>query len=298
MACYHPSSINVQRRATSESASRFDSVKVPCGKCLGCRTDQGRDWTIRIVHESSLHPLSSWFATFTYHDAHIPGTFDEDPRQFGSLDPEDMRLFVRRLRKRTKNKVGYYICGEYGDTTDRPHYHAALFGVQFLDRVQVGERSGIPVYRSEMLEAAWPLGHCEISPLSAKSASYVAGYVTKKAHERVDPRKHLRVDTVTGEIVRLVPEFSRQSRRPALGRTWLEKNWEDVYPRDFVMLAGTPFKPPRYYDKRMEDICPELMEEVRFQRWKDIEEIGDEKLIMAEKIHRSRVKLFEQRGKV
>lgn len=131
-----------------------------------------------------------------------------------------------------------------------------------------------------------------------KTASYVAGYVTKKAAEKVDPTKHLRVNPDTGEIVELTKEFSRMSRRPGLGRDYLERYWTDIYPRDFVAVNGSFFKPPRYYDRAMEDINPEIMEEVRFQRWKDAEEIGDDKLIMKEKIHRARMALFEGREAV
>ena len=217
----------------------------------------------------------------------------------GTLEPRDPELFIKRLRKRSSlAKIGYFLCGEYGDTSDRPHYHAAVFGAPFMDKSQVGERTGYPVFRSLMLEQTWGLGHCEITPLNWKSASYVAGYVTKKAREKTDPVKHLRVNPLTGEIVSLQPEFQRMSRRPGLGRNWLEQYWTDVYPQDFVMINGSPFKPPRYYDRRMEHINPEIMEEVRYQRYLDAEEIDDEQLIMKEKVHRSRLKLFSNRGKV
>lgn len=88
------------------------------------------------------------------------------------------------------------------------------------------------------------------------------------------------------------------SRRPAIGKRWLERYWEDAYPHDFVIMNGHPFKPPRYYDRWMDQHHPEIMEEVRHQRWKDAEQIGDEKLIMKEKIHRARTTLFGKRNKL
>lgn len=297
MACYHPSKINVDRRLLGDETRR-DAVTVPCGKCRGCRADQGRDWAIRIKHESDLHPDASWFITLTYDDKHIPGTWPDDERTIGSLDPDDVSLFLKRLRKRSGSKIGYYLCGEYGERSDRPHYHLALFGMRFLDKTMVGERRGYGVFRSPTLERSWRYGNSEITGLTWKSASYVAGYVSKKVTERANPTKHLRVHEVSGEIFEVEPEFSRMSRRPALGRNWLDKYWKDVYPRDYVVMNGTPFKPPRYYDRRMEEIAPEVMEQVRYQRWKDAEEIGDEKLIMMEKVHRARDSLFKDRGKV
>lgn len=126
----------------------------------------------------------------------------------------------------------------------------------------------------------------------------MAGYVRKKVKRRHEQKRFERVDPATGELVQLLPEFSRMSRRPAIAREWLERYWSDVYPRDFVVMNGRPFKPPRYYDKWAEENIPEIFEEVRHQRWLDAEQIGDEKLIMKEKIHRARVNLFQPRNKL
>lgn len=270
---------------------RKDSVTVPCGTCLGCRADQGRQWAIRIMHESALHPTSSWFATLTYDPASLPET--------GTLEPDDVQLFMKRLRRKSQlTKISYYLCGEYGERNNRPHYHAAFFGIPFLDKEKIGERNGYPVFSSDTLQRTWGLGSTELTTLTWRSASYVAGYVTKKAREKTDPTKHLRVDPATGEIHALTPEFARMSRRPALGLTWLQQFWRDVYPNDFVVMDGSPIKPPRYYDRAMEKINPEIMEEVRHQRFLDTEQISDEKLIMAEKIHRARMRLFNRRDKI
>jgi hypothetical protein len=142
------------------------------------------------------------------------------------------------------------------------------------------------------------MGITELTPLTAEAALYVAGYVRKKVRQKDAPEWYTRVDKRTGELTELVPEFGRMSRNPAIGRRWIEEYWQDVYPSDFVLLQGKPRKPPRYYDKWMEDNQPELMEEVRHQRWQDAEQIGDEKLIMKEKVHRARVRLFSGRNKV
>lgn len=298
MACYHPSKVDVDRRLMGDKTRR-DSVTVPCGKCLGCRSDQAREWAIRLTHESQLHPESSWFITLTYNEQHLPGQWPDDERTRGTLDPDEITLFLKRLRKKSVlRKFSYFLCGEYGGQTDRPHYHFASFGIPFLDRQQLGTRKDNHVYHSDLLEETWGMGATELTTLTWKSASYVAGYVTAKVVEKADPTNHLRVDPQTGEIFEVVPEFQRMSRRPALGRKWLEKHWTDVYPRDFVIMDGSPFKPPRYYDRWMEQHHPEVMEEVRHQRFLDAEEIGDDKLIMAEKIHRARVNLFQRRNTI
>lgn len=290
MACYHPSKIDVERRAMAGSPPRRDAVTVPCGSCIGCRSDQGREWAIRLMHEALLHPGAAWFITLTYSPENLP--------ENGSLQPADCQLFFKRFRKKQRNRIRYFLCGEYGEVTDRPHYHAIILGAPLLDKRHIGDRNGFPVWTSQLLESTWEHGLVDVTSVTWKTASYVAGYVTKKAKERSDPTKHLRVDPDTGEIVELTKEFSRMSRRPGLGRDYLERYWRDIYPRDFVAVNGSFFKPPRYYDRAMEDINPELMEEVRFQRWKDAEEIGDDRLIMKEKVHRARMALFESRGAV
>jgi hypothetical protein len=297
MACYHPSPIDVDTKLQGDQTRR-DSVTVPCGKCLGCRADQGREWAIRIKHEADLQPLRAYFVTLTYNELHLPGTWPDDQRITGTLDPDDTTLFLKKLRHRTRNKIGYYYCGEYGERNGRPHYHFALFGAPLFDKVKVGERNGYAVFHSQQLTDLWGMGNVEVTDLTWEAASYVAGYVTKKAAEKANPTNHLRVDPGTGEIFTVHEEFSRMSRRPALGRRWLEQHWQDVYPRDFVMMNGFPIKPPRYYDRRMDEMAPEIMEQVRYQRWKDAVEIGDDQLIMKEKVHRARNKTFFNRGKI
>lgn len=304
LPCYHPSKIDVERRGLA--VRRADTVTVPCGSCLGCRTDQARDWAVRLVHESEYprrQPCglsrASWFATLTYAPENVP--------EFGSLDPEHSWGFVARLRKHFPPRtLSYYLCGEYGERSDRPHYHAVFFGPQFKARELLTERNGAPVWIADAVQEAWDLGITEITPVTPAACLYVAGYVRKKVRWKDDPGYYERVDPETGELVELRQEFSRMSRRPAIGRRWIERYWRDVYPRDFTLLEGRPMKPPRYYDKYMDldddkggsSERRQMMDEVRMQRWEDAELIGDEKLIMKEKVHRARVGLFNPRGKV
>ncbi len=295
MACYHPSQVNVDRLAMDGYPRRRDSIVVPCGSCLGCREDQAKEWAVRIVHEGQTRP-SSWFTTLTYAPENVPGYQEGDSRVHGSLDPEDTRRFIKRLRKRTRQQVGYYLCGEYGDVTQRPHYHALLFGPSFPDRIEHTVRNGAPVWVSKSLDDTWGLGLSELTALNFSAAKYVAGYVRKKVRKSESPHFYERVDTATGELQELIPEFGRMSRRPAIGRTWIERYYTDAYPHDFVVVDGVPRKPPRYYDKWMQDNHPEMMEEVRHQRWQDAERLDDEKLIMMEKVHRNRDRFFSLGG--
>lgn len=288
MACYHPSTVTVSRKGLAGRVA--DRVRVPCGWCLGCRSDQARGWAVRMVHESVVSP-PAWFVTLTYNPEVVP--------ENGTLRPRDVTLFLKRLRASEGNRrVSYFYSGEYGEKNARPHYHAVLFGPEFLDRDRRTTRHGAPVFTSGALEDAWGLGFCEFTGMTFAGARYVASYVRQKVRVEESPGHYTRVNPLTGELIELVPEFARMSRRPAIGRKWIQRYWTDVYPRDFVVMEGRPLKPPRYYDKWMEENHPRVMMDVKEQRLRDIVEIGDEELIMREKCHRARVNFFQGRDKV
>lgn len=291
MACYHPVSITVKRKAFKPGGLRvLDRQVVPCGSCLGCRAEQARQWSVRIMHEAAMHD-SSWFLTMTYEDGKIP--------QNGSLDPKALRRFFKTLRKDyQKGAISYFAVGEYGDRTERPHYHAIVFGCDFHDRVILRSSSSGPVWRSHDLESYWPHGISEFGTVTNASASYVAGYVRKKVAKKVNPDHYLRVDPETGELVTLEKEFARMSLRPAIGLRWIEKYWTDVYPRDFVVMDGYEMKPPRYYDKWLEREHPDIFMNVLERRYENAVELPPQKLVAKEKIHRARVGLFQQRVKI
>ena len=291
MACYHPITIGVPKDSIRAGGPKiWVEQTVPCGGCLGCRADQARDWAIRIIHETRVHK-SSWFLTLTYSDERIP--------LHGTLNPPDLRAFFKAVRREYPPRtISYFACGEYGETTQRPHYHAVLFGADFLDKYLHRDHPTKPVWRAPSLESYWPHGHSEFSTVTPGSASYVAGYVRKKVSAKVNPDHYTRVDDTTGELVELHQEFSRMSNRPAIGKRWIEKHWRDVYPRDFFVLDGKEFKPPRYYDKWMDQHHPELMFEVRMERDQNARYLAVEKLQAKEKIHAARVDLHQRRNAV
>lgn len=297
MACYGPSMVPIRRKGSRVSYLQ----EVPCGHCLGCRAEQARQWSVRIMHEQQMHDFS-WFVTLTYSDENIP--------DYGSLDPQDFRGFIRALRREHKvGSISYFGCGEYGELTQRPHYHAVLFGPEFLDRYVIPSDSAFKVWRSASLERFWPHGLSELGTVTRSSASYVAGYVRKKVARKVNGDHYTRVDPDTGELVELEKEFSRMSLRPAIGKRWLRRYWQDVYPRDFVVVDGGEYKPPRYYDKLMDEDCGKdepcfagsceihkrMMMEVREKRYEEMEDL-DEYTLNAKRVkHERRIEMYGQR---
>lgn len=249
-------------------AGEVAPVTVPCRRCIGCRLEHSRQWAVRMMHEAQMHEASC-FLTLTYDDDHVPVD--------GGLDREAMPLFMKRLRKSLSPlRVRFFQCGEYGDETLRPHHHVALFGTGFDDRYRWSGSDDHPVYRSELLEKAWPMGSSSIGALTFESAAYVARYVTKKislseySDERARARfeaRYERLNPLTGELVTVDPEFATMSRRPGIGRSWIERYWREVYPLDEVIVNGRPAKPPRYYDEWLAENHPLLHEEVMHKRF-------------------------------
>ena len=265
MPCYHPLHGYAKEGGGwtpdfSKSSGSGRPLLIPCGQCIGCRLERSRQWAIRCIHEASLFGNNNVFVTLTYRPADLP--------KDGSLDYRHFQLFMKRLRKKFGSGVRFYMCGEYGDEGGRPHYHAILFNLTFSDRKPWRKTpTGYMQYRSETLENLWGLGNCEFGSVTFKSAAYVARYIMKKVTGDQAAFHYCDIDPVTGEILSEVkPEFNSMSRRPGIGRGWLEKFSSDVYPADFVVVGGHRSRPPRYYDKYFEAVNPKEFDHLILHR--------------------------------
>ncbi len=286
MSCYHPSRVPIRRKSVFKGLRLQYTQEVPCGSCLGCRKEQGRQWAVRIMHEVQFHDVS-YFVTLTYND-------DELPRH-GSLRADDFSRFVKDLRRAyPQERVSYYGCGEYGGSSQRPHYHAVLFGVDFLDKCIDVTSTSDDVWRSQSLEDVWGRGRCQLGSVTMASASYIAKYVRKK----IGPGSQDKYEAVivdTGELVDRRPEFSRMSLKPAIGKEWIQNYWRDVYPRDFVVVDGHEAKPPRFYDKWMDEHLPFVMDHVRQERYANALDLTKYQLNAMEVAEKSRADLYDKR---
>lgn len=146
--------------------------------------------------ESYLHvPESTYFLTLTYSDEEVPKTSAGEL----TLDKRDGRLFRLRLRERLGYMPRYFFVGEYGEKTERPHYHAIIYGAP-------------PAGFDQVVEKTWGLGQTSTYWAVPQHLSYVAQYCTKKLTRPDDIRLGSRL-----------PEFSQMSRRPALGDGFVQQ---------------------------------------------------------------------------
>lgn len=230
------------------------ALPVGCGQCLPCRISRRRLWADRQVLESMCHG-DTIFVTLTYDDKYVPT--NEEGAQ--CLDPEDVRLFFGRLRKRVGYRAfRYFGCGEYGPQTWRPHYHFNLFGLNVLARNHIQD--------------AWGMGFVTVQPFATGTAQYVAGYVVKKMTSTGD----WRLDGRT-------PEFARMSRNPGIGapalkqlaqHLWDNTGWDIVRQKDVPMsvrVDGKLLRLGRYLREqlRTEFHMPEDWRSALKQEWID-----------------------------
>lgn len=161
----------------------------------------------------------------------------------------------------------YFHCGEYGEKSLRPHYHAIIFGHDFADKKHHTTINGNPLYTSKHLENLWTHGHCLIGAATFESAAYVARYVTKKITGPKALDHYNQVDYETGEILtERIPEYVTMSRRPGVGKMWFDRFFKDVYPSDEVILRGKRSKAPKYYNAQYEKLFPEDYAKIKAAR--------------------------------
>lgn len=230
-------------------------VMLPCGRCSGCRLESSRQWAMRCMHEKKLHSMSS-FLTLTYDDNHLP----ED----GSLSIPELQRFLKRLRHLTGDGLRFYACGEYGETTLRPHYHVLLLNYDFDDRKRwSNSKTGRPLFTSSTLDRYWTNGLSVIGDVDFDSCAYVARYIMKK---RKGPDADAFYTNRDGVVVQ--PEFTTMSRNPGIGTGYFEKYKEEIYRRDSVVVNGREVRPPRFYDNKFELISSDRLAELKVARRK------------------------------
>lgn len=242
-------------------SKEYATFQLPCGKCLACRLEYARSWAIRCMHEAQMHGQNNIFVTLTYSDEHL-----KSPK----LNYEDFQLFMKRLRKTQNEPIGFFVTGEYGEQTKRPHWHAILFGYRprgWVPSIEESEvqikrnpdvrlkyktQQGHNVYESGSLTRLWGKGIAEYGEVTLDSANYVARYAAKKIVHG-DNKKVKEADDHDYQPI------SKKSSKHAIGKKFLERYWEDIFNEGRVSLdkGGTTGAIPRYYVKWLEKNHPE-----------------------------------------
>lgn len=262
MPCYGPLTAYYPAKGSGDNRLVFRkdrsetgvAIKVPCGRCAGCRLEHSRQWAMRCMHEKRLHSASC-FVTLTYDNAHLPPG--------GTLVKRDLQLFMKRYRKVAGNGVRFFACGEYGEKTNRPHYHLLLLNKDFADKRLMSSGSEYNLYASATLSQLWEYGNHALGDVSFESCAYVARYCMKKVTGKPA------ADHYKGRE----PEFIVMSRRPGIGTGYFEKYSEEMYTHDNVIVNGVKSSLPRFYDNKyaaLSDTCQSRLEVLKLARRRKI----------------------------
>lgn len=200
---------------------------VPCGKCPECKKHRASAWGFRLQQEEK-RSIAASFVTLTYDTTHA--TISDRGRL--TLDKRHCQLFFKRLRKRMgavnpQHPVKYYLAGEYGGKTWRPHYHIILFNVP----------------NPFDIDYAWHMGSTYHEAVNPATIAYVLKYISK-------PK---RIPQYRGDD--RLPEFGLMSK--GIGSNYLTysmKKWhlDDITERMYcTTLGGVKLSMPRYYKDRI-----------------------------------------------
>jgi hypothetical protein len=166
-----------------------------------------------------------------------------------TLVKSDLQKFFKRLRRdleKEDRKIRYFACGEYGPETERPHYHAIVFGLDCnKDKMLVEEN--------------WPFGFVSVGTVTYESCRYTAQYIQKKV-----------LGKSADEVYKdREPPFQIQSQ--GLGLQYALDNLERYEGK--LTIDGRIFSVPRYfrdktgikipqgyYDEMMKDVDKRLLD--------------------------------------
>lgn len=185
----------------------------------------------------------NWFVTLTYDDSNVPirrgvSAVTGEVVEEMTVLKEDVVGFMKRLRRHWEhhygeNNIRFYCSSEYGDQTERPHYHICLFNCNLRDLKEYPKKNALnqQYYTSAELEKIWGKGNVIIGELNSMSAGYTARYVMKKWKGRQGAEEW-------SENHVKEREFAIMSRRPGVGSNYFEEHKEKMLTDGFILVPA------------------------------------------------------------
>lgn len=286
--CYNPIAVTTQVRKDGKLRLDFskvigtDLIRLPCGKCMACRLDYAKQWAIRGEKEKLLTKGKCYFITLTKNNENL---------EFNDLSIRELQLYIKRLRKAfAPHKIRYMACGEYGEKSQRAHYHIILYNMPEIQDLQpYKNHNNNQTYTSQKMDAIWQKGFTVIGQASFQSIAYVARYITKKINGKQSQEHY--TSKVDGLIRQ--KEFMLMSRRPGIGHEYLKKYQTELLTDLTIPTEKGTMGIPKYYkrklseDPQMAKLIKEKSAKFQDDTWKNIDDtdvIAREKKFQEEKI--------------
>jgi len=214
---------------------KSDMINVPCGKCVECRKSYVNGWVFRIMNEyKSSKTRKAYFVTLTYDDESL---YNPDNNMISSdgemcLNYSHHQLYMKKLRHcydKTDNKIKYFTVGEYGDRSDRPHFHSIIFNADQQNIVD-----------------SWQYGSVHFGEVSEASIGYTLKYAFKRIG-RVHKRDWKQVSDSRPVEQALISR--------GIGLDYLSENIKNFYRNDLtknvIKEGGRELPLPRYYREKI-----------------------------------------------
>lgn len=249
------------------SQEEFPTYDIPCGKCDLCRVEQRYTKALRIMLEAESWPGKTYFITLT---------FDEENLGHKDLDHKDWSQFVKnfrqeycqakycdisvprhykrygKIRSTTFKQIKQVMCGEYGDTFGRKHFHGIIFNHTFHDIEFTGfySKKGNRIHTSKSLASVWKKGNVQVEEITFDLALYVGSYVTDAMDEPEANDGHQK------------KQYGRFGI--GIGESWIRKYWKDALSAGAITTIQRNYPIPRYFIQKIKEWYPE-----EFFQWKE-----------------------------
>lgn len=218
--------------------------EVPCGKCLECKATKVAEWAFRLEQEVKYNPgRTARFVTLTYNEFALNDTCKTENGYY-TLNYKDFRDYMKRLRNLEEEKVKYFVVGEYGTKSYRPHFHAVVFGAKDENIAKAWSYFILPT-KDNPEGTHVSKGFVHLGNVNNASCQYIMNYVQKPMYDTIK-KKHPDFDGVK--------EMRRMSN--GIGSDLLKdkrmvKHYSDPKNQKCVLESGRKLRLPRYYRDRM-----------------------------------------------
>lgn len=253
---------------------RLRYVTAACGKCYECRKQKGRAWQVRLSEEVRNDP-NVIFVTLTISDE----SWEKIKNTYIQLSDEDcikkmVRLFLERVRKKTKRSLKHWLTTERGGTnTERYHLHGLIWGEN----------------AETLTKSLWQYGFMFIGTfVNECTTNYITKYITKtdKKHKDFIPTILCSAGIGSGYLSRSDSELNRFR--------------EDKTNETYRLRNGTKLNLPIYYrnklytDEEREKLFLQKIKkgkvwicgrECNIKDWKTYSQILKEEQIKAKQLH-------------
>lgn len=222
MKCYKPILIHTKNKLTGQE---YDLI-VPCRHCLACREERAKEYTIRFLHEIKNKYKNVYMLTLTYKNEDIIEKYQVEKQHITNYIKR-VREQLRRYDKKHKTKYNdfkYFLGAEYGDKTQRPHYHMII-------------ATNYKETRDKFIKD-WELhfGEVDIKDADIRGIYYTIGYCNKKIGNNQDKYIGKRANTFR--------KFSK-----GLGKEYAYKNENLLRENKYIIFKNYKMPIPYYYKK-------------------------------------------------